>query len=116
MRGFAKVTRDLSERRQSEERTRQLNKELRARVAELTESQRIVELRTLELQKMSGRLSSLQDEERRKMARELHDDLGQELALLIPSAICCWDALGCVFSIPQPIASQGFILNPLKPS
>ena len=35
---------------------------------------------------------------------------------IIPNAICCWDALGCVFSIPQPIASQRFILNPLKPS
>src|SRR6516164_7023282 len=34
---------------------------------------------------------------------------------IIPNAICCWDALGCVFSIPQPIASQGFIFNPLKP-
>jgi len=33
---------------------------------------------------------------------------------IIPNAICCWDALGCVFSIPQPIESQGFILNPLK--
>jgi hypothetical protein len=34
---------------------------------------------------------------------------------IIPNAICGWDALGCAFSIPQPIASQGFILNPLKP-
>ena len=82
LQGFSKVTRDLSERRALEERTRQLNKELRARVAELTESQRLVELRTFELQKLSAELLRVQDEERRRMARTLHDDLGQELTAL----------------------------------
>lgn len=79
LRGFSKVTRDLTERRALEERTRQLNKELRSRVTELLESQRQVELRTLELQKLSAVLLRVQDEERRRMARTLHDDLGQEL-------------------------------------
>ncbi|HEV2396789.1 MAG TPA: PAS domain-containing sensor histidine kinase [Candidatus Sulfotelmatobacter sp.] len=82
LRGFSKVTRDLSERKVLEERTRQLNKELRTRVAELTESQRQVELRTLELQRLSAELMRVQDEERRRMARTLHDDLGQELTAL----------------------------------
>ena len=82
LRGFSKVTRDLTERRALEERTRQLNKELRARVTELLESQRQVELRTLELQKLSGELLHVQDEERRRMARTLHDELGQELVAL----------------------------------
>jgi PAS domain S-box-containing protein len=82
LRGFAKVTRDLSERREMEERTHQLNKELRARLLELLESQRLVELRTMELQKLSARLLHVQDEERRRMARTLHDDLGQELVAL----------------------------------
>jgi len=54
--GFAKVTQDLTSRRQSEDRIRDLNKELRKRVAQLDESQRIVELRTLELQKLSSQL------------------------------------------------------------
>lgn len=80
--GFAKVTRDLTERRALEERTRQLNKELRIRVNELLESQRQVELRTLELQKLSSELLRVQDEERRRMARALHDELGQELVAL----------------------------------
>ena len=80
--GFSKVTRDLSERRALEERSHQLNNELRARVAELTESQRLVELRTFELQKLSAELLRVQDEERRRMARTLHDDLGQELTAL----------------------------------
>jgi len=46
LRGFSKVTRDLTERRAMEERTRLLNRELRSRVSELLESQRQVELRT----------------------------------------------------------------------
>jgi PAS domain S-box-containing protein len=82
LRGFSKVTRDLTERRALEERSRLLNKELRARVAELLESQRQVELRTLELQRLSSDLLRVQDEERRRMARTLHDDLGQELTAL----------------------------------
>jgi PAS domain S-box-containing protein len=82
LRGFSKVTRDLSERRALEERTRELNKELRARVSELLESQRMVELRTLELQRLSAELLRVQDEERRRIASALHDDLGQELVVL----------------------------------
>ena len=82
LRGFSKVTRDLTERRALEERTRQLNKELRGRVTELLETQRQVELRTLELRRLSSELMRVQDEERRKMARTLHDDLGQELTAL----------------------------------
>jgi PAS domain S-box-containing protein len=82
LRGFSKVTRDLTEKRAMEERTRQLNKELRNRVTELLESQRQVELRTLELQRLSGELLRVQDEERRRMASSLHDDLGQELVAL----------------------------------
>jgi len=38
LRGFSKVTRDLSERRALEQRTQDLNKELRARMAQLTTS------------------------------------------------------------------------------
>src|SRR5262249_35641904 len=52
--GFAKITQDMSERRHAAERINNLNRELRKKVAELDESQRIIELRTLELQKLSA--------------------------------------------------------------
>jgi PAS domain S-box-containing protein len=42
--------------------------------------ERMVESRTVELRRLSGRLMTLQDEERRRIAREIHDGLGQELA------------------------------------
>jgi signal transduction histidine kinase len=82
LKGFAKVTRDLTERRELEEKTRNLNKELRSRITQLVESQRQVELRTLELQKLSGELLRVQDDERRRISRSLHDELGQELSAL----------------------------------
>jgi PAS domain S-box-containing protein len=80
--GFAKVTQDMTERRQADERVQALNRELRERVAQLDEYRRVVDLRTLDLQKLSARLLHVQDEERRRIARELHDDLGQQLAAL----------------------------------
>ena len=82
LRGFSKVTRDLSERRALEQRTQDLNKELRARMAQLTTSRSQLELRNIELQRLSAQLVHIQDEERRRLARELHDDLGQVLAAL----------------------------------
>jgi PAS domain S-box-containing protein len=80
--GFAKITQDMSNRRDAAERINNLNRELRKKITELDESQRIIELRTLELQKLSAEVLHVQDEERRRIARELHDDLGQQLSLL----------------------------------
>ena len=80
--GFSKVTRDLTERQELEEQTRELNRQLHIRLRDLLESQRLVESRTLALQKLSSELLRVQDEERRKLARTLHDDLGQEMAAL----------------------------------
>jgi PAS domain S-box-containing protein len=40
----------------------------------------MVDVRTAELRRLSSRLMTMQDEERRRIAREIHDGLGQELA------------------------------------
>lgn len=45
-----------------------------------TTLERLVEERTEALRHLSSRLMRMQDEERRRIARELHDSLGQELA------------------------------------
>ena len=44
------------------------------------ELERMVDDRTAALHRISGRLLTMQDDERRRIARELHDGLGQELA------------------------------------
>jgi PAS domain S-box-containing protein len=113
--GFAKVTQDLTERRAAEERVQDLNRELRQRVLQLDESRRVVELRTLELQKLSARLLHIQDEERRRIARELHDDLGQQLCVLkmtLPKIDANKQALEIVDTASSSVRSLSYLLHP----
>ena len=58
------------------------------------ELERTVDARTAELRRLSSRLMTLQDEERRRFAREIHDGLGQELAAakMILDGILCKDS------------------------
>jgi PAS domain S-box-containing protein len=55
-----------------------LEQSIRDSAAEL---EKMVDTRTEELRQLSVRLMSLQDQERRRIARDLHDGLGQELAV-----------------------------------
>jgi PAS domain S-box-containing protein len=55
-----------------------LEQSIRDNAAEL---ERMVDSRTDELRRLSVRLMTMQDQERRRIARDLHDGLGQELAV-----------------------------------
>jgi PAS domain S-box-containing protein len=113
--GFAKVTQDLTARREAEERMQTLNRELRTRVQQLDEARRVVELRTMELQKLSASLLQIQDEERRRIARELHDDLAQHVTALKMEIDASGrdshlsDAMGAIL---QKIRETSYLLHP----
>jgi PAS domain S-box-containing protein len=113
--GFAKVTQDLTLRRQTEERVQTLNRELRQKVSQLDESQRIIELRTLELQKLSAELLRVQDEERRRLARELHDDLGQKLVaakMTMPRVEGTEESLHTIDDAIATVRNLSYLLHP----
>jgi PAS domain S-box-containing protein len=69
---FTAILRDITEEVRAKEELRRSRDELEVRVEE----------RTAELQKLSNRLMHLQDEERRRIARELHDGTTQSLVAL----------------------------------
>ncbi|MDQ2682965.1 MAG: PAS domain S-box protein, partial [Chloroflexota bacterium] len=71
--GFTKICRDLTERRAAEEAIRASSENLQARV----------EQATTELRALSRRLIRVQEEERRHISRELHDEIGQVLTGLM---------------------------------
>ncbi len=84
--GASKIARDISQRKrderalnESEERYRSLAGALNTQVQFRTQE---LEDRNLELRDLSQRLLRSQDEERRHIARELHDSAGQTLAAL----------------------------------
>jgi two-component system NarL family sensor kinase len=70
--GFGKVTRDFTDRVQADEA-------LRREIAERTEAQKKLRESENSLRQLSLRLLKTQDEERRRIGRELHDSVGQYL-------------------------------------
>ena len=77
--GFAKVTRDLTERKAVEEKLRQSAAELEQRVADRT--QELVRSQH-RLRDLATELTLTEQRERRRLAGELHDYLAQLLVLM----------------------------------
>jgi PAS domain S-box-containing protein len=77
---------DITARKQAEADLRQLNLELESRVdrrtAELQSANQALQESRKRLQVLSQRLVEVQEDERRTLARELHDRVGQSLAAL----------------------------------
>jgi PAS domain S-box-containing protein len=80
--GFAKITRDFTERMRMQEVLRRSNIELGAEVAERKLAEKKLAASEKSLRELSLRLLRSQDEERKRIGRDLHDSLGQYLAML----------------------------------
>ena len=76
----------LTQRRQTEILLRRTNESLEARVqsrtAEIAAQEQALRQTQEELRALTSRLLTVQDEERRRIAHDLHDDINQRLAML----------------------------------
>ncbi len=127
---FTAILRDVTERVRAEEELRRARDELELRVQERTADlqMEIAERKraTESLRELSGRLLQLQDEERRRLARELHDSTVQNLVALAmnlkmireivpPDAQTAKAVEDCVWLIEQcttEIRSMSYLLHP----
>lgn len=80
--GFSKLTRDITEKRKAQEALEQSNAALEQQIAEKTAAQRNLEASEGSLRELSGQLLRMQDQERGRLGRELHDTIGQYLGAL----------------------------------
>jgi PAS domain S-box-containing protein len=98
-----------------------LEQSIRDSAAEL---EKMVDRRTEELRRLSVRLMTMQDQERRRLARDLHDGLGQELAVAkmvldkmilqksAPPEEAWTEASGIVDRAIQQVRSMSHLLHP----
>jgi len=90
-----------------------------------TKLEKMVDERTAELRELSVRLMTMQDQEHRRIARELHDGLGQELAvakIVLDSALlqelapatkrACSEAINIIDRAIQQVRSMSHLLHP----
>ena len=85
-RRVAVIFKDITERKQAQQTIEKANIELESRVQDRTHDlqNQVLETESAKesLRDLTGRLLQVQDEERRRLARELHDSAGQTLAAL----------------------------------
>ena len=84
--GFAKIARDLTTQREAAEALMRAHDQLEARIGERT-GELATEVQAHEAAKVAltnvlNRLVTSQEDERRRIARDLHDDMGQRLTAL----------------------------------
>jgi PAS domain S-box-containing protein len=84
--GASKISRDISERIEAEAKLKaahdELEERVRERTAELREKNSELTNQATLVRELSARLMKSQDEARRRVARELHDSVGQTLTVL----------------------------------
>jgi PAS domain S-box-containing protein len=80
--GFGKVTRDLTEKRRAHLKLQEALTDLENEVVERKDAEQRVYRSEQSLRKLSLHLLRTQEEERRRIGRDLHDSLGQCLAML----------------------------------
>ncbi|HLV89315.1 MAG TPA: PAS domain-containing protein [Candidatus Sulfotelmatobacter sp.] len=99
-----------------------LEQSIRENAAKL---EKMVDERTAELRELSVRLMTMQDQEHRRIARELHDGLGQELAvakIVLDSTVqqgspesirrACGEAISIIDRAIQQVRSMSHLLHP----
>ena len=103
--GFVKVARDLTDQKRADEELRRVHEELERRVGERTEElRRTIETMLSEVKErraaeerarnLVGQLVSAQEDERRRISRDLHDQLGQRLTAMRLKLAALKDACG----------------------
>ena len=93
VRGYVKIARDLTDRKKSEDVLREAHAALERRVQERTAELSTVNQRLGEelhertgaerrIRELLGRVISIQEDERRRISRDLHDQVGQQIVAL----------------------------------
>jgi PAS domain S-box-containing protein len=95
--GFAKVTRDVTEKMRAQQA-------LQKEVTERREAQKQLHQSEKSLRELSLHLLATQDEERRRIGRDLHDSLGQYLAVLKMKLDSVASAVGSAPQVAEDVA------------